>query len=63
MSSDAAVRPGSAVSTEASILDRWPALLALMLGLIVVYGVGFTTFPIAHNAAHDARHANGFPCH
>jgi cobalt transporter subunit CbtB len=63
MSSDAAVRPASAVSSEASILDRWPALLALVLGLVVVYGVGFTTFPIAHNAAHDARHANGFPCH
>jgi cobalt transporter subunit CbtB len=43
--------------------DRWPALAVLLLGLVIVYGVGFSPFQQAHNAAHDTRHANGFPCH
>jgi cobalt transporter subunit CbtB len=41
----------------------WPALGILALGLVVLYGVGFSTFERAHNAAHDTRHAQGFPCH
>ncbi len=42
---------------------RWPALGVLMFGLVVLYTVGFSTLPRVHNAAHDTRHANGFPCH
>ena len=42
-----------------------PAQLAaaLLLGLVMLYAVGFSTSPVAHNAAHDARHATGRPCH
>jgi cobalt transporter subunit CbtB len=29
----------------------------------ILYFVGFSNFPKAHNAAHDTRHASGFPCH
>ena len=46
-----------------SIADQLPALAVLMFGLVVLYAVGFSNFARAHNAAHDARHANGFPCH
>jgi cobalt transporter subunit CbtB len=46
-----------------SIADQWPALVVLVFGLVVLYGVGFSNLPRAHNAAHDMRHANGFPCH
>ena len=46
-----------------TVSDRLPALAVLVLGLLVVYAVGFSAMPFAHNAAHDARHANGFPCH
>ncbi len=45
------------------LAERLPALLVLLLGLVVVYSVGFSPFTRAHNAAHDTRHANGFPCH
>jgi cobalt transporter subunit CbtB len=41
---------------------RWPAVLALALGAVVIFGVGFGS-GIAHNAAHDTRHAMTFPCH
>lgn len=40
-----------------------PALMAALLGLFVVLGVGFAGADVLHNAAHDARHAHAFPCH
>ena len=46
-----------------AIAERLPALLVLAFGLVILYAVGFSPFTPAHNAAHDTRHANGFPCH
>jgi cobalt transporter subunit CbtB len=40
-----------------------PAFLAALLGIFLVWGVGFAGPSVLHNAAHDTRHANGFPCH
>jgi cobalt transporter subunit CbtB len=42
---------------------RRSALLAIVLGLVFLAGTGFSHISAAHNAAHDARHAAGFPCH
>ena len=39
------------------------ALLAAMLGVVLLFGVGFAHIDILHNAAHDTRHSTGFPCH
>lgn len=39
------------------------ALMAAILGVVVVWGVGFSHIEAVHNAAHDTRHANAFPCH
>jgi cobalt transporter subunit CbtB len=39
------------------------ALVAIMLGMVFLAGTGFSHLTVAHNAAHDARHAAGFPCH
>jgi cobalt transporter subunit CbtB len=36
---------------------------AALLGVLILFGVGFSHPTVAHNAAHDARHAQGFPCH
>ena len=38
-----------------------PAVLTV--GLFLVWGTGFASPEILHNAAHDARHAMSFPCH
>ena len=46
-----------------SLTARWPALATMAIGLTLVYFVGFSHFSRAHNAAHDTRHSNGFPCH
>ena len=36
---------------------------AMLLGLTLVYGLGFLNVDAVHNAAHDTRHSQGFPCH
>ena len=33
------------------------------LGMVVLYGVGFSESPLAHSAAHDLRHITVKPCH
>ena len=49
--------------TRSAGLSRWPALLALAFGLLIVYGAGFAYPTALHNATHDTRHAFGLPCH
>jgi cobalt transporter subunit CbtB len=39
------------------------AVLAMALGLFIVGIVGFSHVDVIHNAAHDVRHSNAFPCH
>ena len=34
-----------------------------LLGVFVIWGVGFAQPETLHNAAHDSRHAIAFPCH
>jgi cobalt transporter subunit CbtB len=36
---------------------------AFLLGIVILYGAAFLQTPAAHNAAHDMRHSQGFPCH
>lgn len=38
-------------------------LAAAMLGIIIIWVVGFSHVEAIHNAAHDTRHSNAFPCH
>lgn len=39
------------------------SVLAMTLGLFIVGVVGFSHIEVLHNAAHDVRHSNAFPCH
>jgi cobalt transporter subunit CbtB len=39
------------------------AIAAMLLGALVIGTAGFSRIEAVHNAAHDTRHANGFPCH
>lgn len=40
-----------------------PALFAMILGLGVIAITGHVQAAALHDAAHDVRHATGFPCH
>ncbi len=46
-----------------SVNSRSAALLALLFGAFLVIGAGLAQSETLHNAAHDTRHAFGFPCH
>ena len=51
----------SAVSSRGRTLAA--AALSAVLGVVLVWGVGFSQVEAFHNAAHDTRHSNAFPCH
>jgi len=51
----------STAAIDANVVVQ--ALLAMALGLFIVGVVGFSHISAVHNAAHDVRHANAFPCH
>lgn len=46
-----------------TLAGLWPALGVLLFGVTILYFVGFSNLPQTHSAAHDTRHASGFPCH
>ncbi len=48
------------VQTGTGIL---PVVFAIILGLGIVAITGHVQASTLHDAAHDVRHANGFPCH
>ena len=50
------------VATD-NVAARWPGIGLMLLGLTIVYLVGFLSVAEVHNATHDTRHATGFPCH
>lgn len=63
-SARAAPAAGSSSARVRSVIAaRWPVLAAALLGVTLLYGVGLAQPHVAHNAAHDTRHATGFPCH
>lgn len=41
----------------------WATVIAAVLGVVIVFGVGFAGADVLHNAAHDARHSINMPCH
>jgi cobalt transporter subunit CbtB len=60
----ATINPPAAAGRALPRVRTWPAaLVAFLLGAMILYGVGFASAPLLHNAAHDTRHSQGFPCH
>ncbi len=54
---------GEQLGESAVASSKWPALFSAVLGAVILFGVGFSDLTVAHNAAHDTRHAMVFPCH
>ena len=52
-------RPAIAISSTVVV----QSVLAMALGAFIIAMVGFSHISAVHNAAHDVRHANAFPCH
>lgn len=53
----------TAIGRAASISKPLQLTAAFLLGMVMLYGAGFVQTSAVHNAAHDARHSIGFPCH
>jgi cobalt transporter subunit CbtB len=52
------------LSGSKTVSERMTAgAFALFLGAFFVWGAGFADSATLHEAAHDTRHAYGFPCH
>ncbi|MBL9062447.1 CbtB domain-containing protein [Tabrizicola sp.] len=55
------------ISTSTRASDKTKALLSvlgmLMLGMVILFAAGHAQSATLHDAAHDVRHASGFPCH
>ena len=50
-------------SISTTIAKPLQLVAAFVLGGVIVYGAGFFDTAAVHNAAHDMRHSQGFPCH
>ena len=50
-------------SLFSSLSEKLPFLVVFVLGLLLLYAVGFAQTEILHDAAHDTRHSFMFPCH
>lgn len=51
------------VPSRTRISTALQLVAAFFLGAVIMYGTGFVQTSPVHNAAHDMRHAQGFPCH
>jgi cobalt transporter subunit CbtB len=40
-----------------------PIVTSAIIGVFMIFMVGHLQTNVLHNAAHDTRHATGFPCH
>ena len=54
-------------ATQPLVKSEGASLIAMLgaaaLGLMVVFFAGHAQSAVLHDAAHDTRHATGFPCH
>lgn len=55
------IRASTAISAVRS--KSLQLVSAFFLGAVILYGAGFVSTSAVHNAAHDMRHSQGFPCH
>ena len=51
------------VQAQPAISTLAQSMSALVFGVVILFAVGFAPMDVAHNAAHDTRHALAFPCH
>jgi len=63
MSIQATVPTSQTVEVTASQSTLAQTIGALGFGFVMLFAVGFAPMDVAHNAAHDTRHAMAFPCH
>jgi cobalt transporter subunit CbtB len=61
--STAARSVSSGIAVPQSSSATLQAVMGMLLGVFVVGMAGFSHLDAVHNASHDTRHSNAFPCH
>lgn len=56
-------RLDAAAAVPAALSHRMTVLVLALAGAALLFVAGFAPSEILHAAAHDTRHAVGFPCH
>lgn len=51
------------ISAPSSVSRAHAAIVAGLLGLVLIWSAALSPLPHLHNAAHDARHSFAVPCH
>lgn len=61
----AQVIKSAAITLETEFLSsrRLAGMMVLGFGALMIFGTGLAGADLLHDAAHDSRHAYGFPCH
>ena len=54
---------GLAVAAAYKYRVAYAYTVPAMLGMVVLFAAGHAQSATLHDAAHDVRHATGFPCH
>ena len=49
--------------TKSTTSTLAPVLFMTLLGGVLLFAAGHAQSAALHDAAHDVRHATGFPCH
>jgi len=62
-SAEQTARQASVSQTPSLSRTLGAAVAAGLLGVFILFGVGFAGPSTIHNAAHDSRHSFAFPCH
>lgn len=63
MPSSTQVSTPSSTAVRPAANSALQAVFAMILGVFVVGIAGFSHLDAVHNASHDTRHSNAFPCH
>ena len=64
MNAQTTTNPSTAAISASTRTGRLAAItFAALFGAMMIFGAGLANSEGLHNAAHDARHAFGFPCH
>jgi len=50
----------SAAQSQSKLMS---ILFVAVLGAGIIFAAGYAQSAVMHDAAHDLRHATGFPCH
>ena len=53
----------SSVLPTSKAKAKIPSIVSIVLGISILFVIGFSNIGVVHNAAHDTRHSLAFPCH